>query len=176
MGEGTREAVNAKLASLKKLFKSHKEAFGALKAVAPKSFNLPADLAKARSPSTIKVSVVEGQAKIKLFSAAFEDQVFDRPEPWVIVVSFVVTAEELPHLAIGEHSLAVPPPVVVDLSESGVTITERKPKSGKSVVSSELPVGAVCESLRGEVRYTRADEPLRLQASFVPVARTEGGK
>ena len=175
MGDETRSTLRKVLGDLKKLHERHVEAFDDLKDEAPKSFTVPADILKERAPAMVSASVVEGTASFKILTAALADQEFDRVQPWVAVVSFVITDDGLPFRSIDDHELRLPPAVTVALGDSSLAITERKPKAGKTEVSSTVPVAAVCDSLRGEIRYRRADEPLRLQASFQPIEKDSGG-
>lgn len=175
MGEGTKSALRRELAALRALHKGHTAAFKDLEKRAPRSFVVPADIAKERAPAPISASVVEGNASFEILSAALADQEFERVAPWVAVVSFVITEDGLPFRAIDDHELPMPAAVEVALSESSLAITERVPKAGKTEVESTIPVAAVCDTLRGEVRYRRADTPLRLQASFLPAKAAEGG-
>ena len=63
----------------------------------------------------------------------------------------------------------------VKVIDAGIFIEERSASIVKYEKQSEVPVSAVCDTLRGELRFTRTDEALRLQASFVDADSAAGG-
>ncbi len=174
MGPGTLADLKALLKEIKALKASHDRAFDALLKAAPKAFQPPADLANARGDRQIVVNIEEGSAKLELMAAAFENQSFNPVAPWVAVVSFVVSKDGLPYSEVASNRIAIPPALEAALYPAGLVINERREAAGKASVSSTFDVRHVCDTLRGEVRFVRADETLQRQASFVRVG-SEGG-
>jgi len=175
IGEHTEGRFDGLVGKLSKMIQTHDDAFDERMGSSPTTFVLPADLAAERAPVSMVSKTADETVALRVLSAAAEDLEFERPKPWAAIASFVITEDGLPYRAIASHRIVMDEAVKVKVIDAGIFIEERSASIVKYEKSSELPVSAVCDTLRGELRFTRTDEPLRLQASFVDADSAAGG-
>ena len=175
MGPETAASFKSLVSRLYKTVKTHQEKFDQRLEEAPRAFELPPDLAEARKGREIILEFQDGTGRVTVPAATLRGLSFDRPAPWVAMVSHVMTDDGLPYRAVDNHRLRFPAPVTVSFSPAGLKIVERKESAGKTAVESDIPASAICNTLRGELRFVRADQTPRLQASFIAADPRSGG-
>lgn len=175
IGNNTKASFDSLMSKLDKMITAHEDAFKERMSSSPTTFVLPEDFAAERKPLSMVAKTADGTTALRVLSAAAEDLEFERSKPWAAVASFVITEDGLPYKAIDSHRIVMEDAVKVKVIDAGIFIEERTASIVKYEKTSEIPVTAVCETLRGELRFLRTNEALRLQASFVDADSAAGG-
>ncbi len=175
MGEGTEEALKAAIAATKELSKAHAEEWQTTLKDQPKGLALPKGLLAQRTPAEVVVKLDDGNHKLKVPAHLGAIHIRRTVAPWVAVASHVTTSPGNQYDPVHEHRVAFDGALAVS-GKGPFLIEEQKPSRSKHSLTSEITPGDACQNLRGEVRFIRADEALRMRAVFRDVAAAGGAK
>ncbi len=175
MGENSVNDMKGALAALDKLATDHKEQWGTTLQSQPKGLVLPESLSEERATTQVTAALDDADYSFQVPSHLAGDHIQRDVAPWVVVASHVISEEGMKYEVVQEHRKQLTGAITV--SGSGpFTISELKPNRELHTFGSEVTPSDACQKLRGELRFTRADTPVPLRATFRDLSSNGGAK
>ena len=176
MGSNSVNDMNGALAALDTLSDTHAEQWKATLEAQPSGLVLPQSITDERAMSKVAGLLDNATYNFEVPSHLAVSHIKRDVAPWVMVASHVITEPGMQHAVVQEHQVQLTPAVAISAAPGAYAITEQKPSREIHKMTSMITPADACQSLRGELRYTRADAPVPLRADFRQSASNGGAK
>ena len=173
MGSNSVNDMNGALANLEKIAKQHQEQWDSTLSEQPRGLVLPKDLLEERIPAKVQANLTESDYTFDVPLHLGKAYIKRSVAPWRALAAHVISEPGMQYEVLEQHTLTIDDAVAV-AGNGPFSITERDPYKAKNTVTSTILPTDVCDTLRGELRFVRAGQPVPVRAAF-RVATNEGG-
>ena len=173
MGSNSVDDMNGALANLDRIAKQHEDQWDAALSAQPRGLVLPDEILEERVPTMVQATLTKSDytfdVPLHLGKAYIKRQV----TPWRALAAHVISEPGMQYEVLEQHTLTIDDAIAV-VGNGPFSITERDAYKTKTTVTSMILPTDVCDSLRGELRFVRAGQPVPVRAAF-RVATNAGG-
>jgi hypothetical protein len=175
MGVETISDLDGALGRLESMASRHDADWRSVSYEYPRGLVLPEKISIERDYTQVVVSLRHGKMTFDVPRHLGIEYIHRDVAPWMVHVAHVVTRSGMKYKALGEHRFKVDQALVV-VGRGPFVIQEGNAIRGKKVFESKVTPRESCQSLRGELRFVRADKTMPLRAGFIKKSPQGGAR